>query len=530
MADNLQIALTHAARGWCVFPCGSDKRPLTAHGYKDATNDPEIIREWWTKHPGALIGLPAARSGFWVLDIDPPEGFDSLAALVNANGGEPITPGISQDTPRGGAHYLYRLPQDVHIPNTAGKLAPGLDLRSDGYICTGSGYTWLEGRSPDEHELTDAPTWLIERIAGMNGRKPPANPLPAGVMPQGDKSQWAASLLDRLASWRCSDYQPWVDVGMALSELGADGLTLFDSWSQRCPEKYPGHEEIVKKWRSFDPGAGITLGSLYHWAQEDDPRPVTIHNTTPPEPEAPPDWEMAEPPQESTTTPPTQAGETPNRFELHSIAEVSNPRTPTTWRVKNLIAEDYLSIWFGEPGCKKTWSLLDLCICVALGKPWLDFETTQCPVLWIDEEMGNNRMLDRLQWAAAGHLADVKKIPLYYVSYGRFDFRNLHDAESLAGLVHQTGAGLLVIDALMEVTPGADENSVKDMKPGLIALDAIAKRTHAATNLIHHANRNGDYRGTSALKGSVDVMLKVESKKTPRISTSRPKRLATSKP
>jgi putative DNA primase/helicase len=165
---NLQSALSHAARGWYVFPCGPDKRPLTPHGFKDATLEHEQIESWWIEHPDALIGIHCARSGFFVLDVDPPDGFESLQSLASHyNGGDGLIPGITQDTPRGGAHYLYRLPRDLRVPNNAGKLGPGLDLRSDGYICTGSGYTWLDGHSPDELGLTDAPALLLDRIRAL---------------------------------------------------------------------------------------------------------------------------------------------------------------------------------------------------------------------------------------------------------------------------------------------------------------------------------------------------------------------------
>jgi len=559
MADNLQTALSHAARGWYVFPTREvpgepytykDKKtgemitkipeiktPYTKHGHTDATNDPEQIRRWWGRWPGALVGVYCAMSGFWSLDVDTPDGFISLAELVNTYGnGEPITPGITQDTPSGGAHDLFRLPEGVKIPNTEGKLGKGLDLRSNGYICTGrlpdgSGYTWLPGHSPDEHPLTDAPAWLIERIRIMgNGAKPAPpvrddpglrskTPRPMGS-DSGDKVQWAQNLLARLLPRRCADYDEWVEVGMSLSALGESGFTLWDTWSKGCVEKYhPG--ECSRKWESFTPGDGITLGSLYHWAEEDNPGGSDLKGKAvdphPPEPDA---W-----PEELQTNPvraPDRGQETagellhntsPARFELCHISKVLQPRAPIVWRVQNLIAEGYLSIWFGEPGSKKTWSLLDLAVCLAQGSKWLDFETTQCPVLWVDEEMGENRMLDRLQSAAAGHFADVNTLPLYYASYARFDFRNKGDTAALHNLILQTGAGLVVVDALMEVVPGADENSVKDMKPALIDLDEIAKRTGAATVLIHHSNRGGDYRGTSALKGSVDVLLKVESKK-----------------
>lgn len=45
-----------------------------------------------------------------------------------------------------------------------------------------------------------------------------------------------------------------------------------------------------------------------------------------------------------------------------------------------------------------------------------------------------------------------------------------------------------------------------------MALRKIAEETRAAIALIHHSNRGGSYRGSSAISGAVDLMLKVESK------------------
>ena len=30
-----------------VFPCKLDKRPLTRHGFKDATKDPKVVCQMW---------------------------------------------------------------------------------------------------------------------------------------------------------------------------------------------------------------------------------------------------------------------------------------------------------------------------------------------------------------------------------------------------------------------------------------------------------------------------------------------------
>src|SRR3990172_11227437 len=78
--DNalLVAALGYAEQGLPVFPihspissnggltcscanpkCDSKaKHPRTAHGFKDATTDAAIIKEWWSRWPNANIGIP----------------------------------------------------------------------------------------------------------------------------------------------------------------------------------------------------------------------------------------------------------------------------------------------------------------------------------------------------------------------------------------------------------------------------------------------------------------------------------------
>jgi hypothetical protein len=72
-------ALLYGSRGWFVFPC-KGKRPLTAHGFKDATVIADQLREWWTKWPDANIAIACGASGIAVLDID--KGLPDMAAAL----------------------------------------------------------------------------------------------------------------------------------------------------------------------------------------------------------------------------------------------------------------------------------------------------------------------------------------------------------------------------------------------------------------------------------------------------------------
>src|SRR5574344_642526 len=75
-------ALDLAAAGWEVFPLVENtKRPLTAHGVKDATTDADTIRAWWERNPEANLGL-APGADLLVLDVDTKHGIDGHDTLT----------------------------------------------------------------------------------------------------------------------------------------------------------------------------------------------------------------------------------------------------------------------------------------------------------------------------------------------------------------------------------------------------------------------------------------------------------------
>lgn len=173
--ETIGLALQLARRGWYVFPCKPDKRPHwnerdLPNGKDNATTDPEQIRTWWERWPNALVGVYCEKSGIFALDVDNKNGKNgsqTLADLVRDYGaGHDIPVGPVQSTPSGGLHLIFRYPEGRSIPNNSGKLGDGLDLRSNGYICTGPGYAWHPGHGPDS-PLTDAPAWLLELIDSL---------------------------------------------------------------------------------------------------------------------------------------------------------------------------------------------------------------------------------------------------------------------------------------------------------------------------------------------------------------------------
>src|SRR5215510_2908527 len=127
-APMLAAALAYAQQqNWPVFPCENiKKRPLTPHGFKDASTNPERIKQWWKRWPKAMIGLPTGHAAFCVdLDRKEPDkdGPTTWAKLEAEHGAAPAT--RSTTTPSGGRHLLFKHRAGYrNIP--LNKLAPGI--------------------------------------------------------------------------------------------------------------------------------------------------------------------------------------------------------------------------------------------------------------------------------------------------------------------------------------------------------------------------------------------------------------------
>lgn len=198
-------------------------------------------------------------------------------------------------------------------------------------------------------------------------------------------------------------------------------------------------------------------------------------------------------------------------IQLHTAAEAFEPRETMDWLIEGLMLTSSISVVVGEPGCGKTWSVLHLALSMASGTSWLDKHVKPGPVLWIDAESGKNRMLERLERVMNGLGISNPIFPFYFITAGDklLDLRKVDDMNWLQAVIVQTGAQLCVIDALADIMPGADENAVKDVQPLFVGLRQLVDTTGCAFLLIHHTNKNGGYRGSTAIAGAVDLMIQV---------------------
>ena len=107
---TLAVASKLASVGVPVFPVWADsKRPITRHGFHDASTDAEQIGAWWSSVPSASLAIPTGRaSGVVVVDVDVHgrvNGYEAAARAKHAgllSGWE-----LMARTPSGGMHLYF---------------------------------------------------------------------------------------------------------------------------------------------------------------------------------------------------------------------------------------------------------------------------------------------------------------------------------------------------------------------------------------------------------------------------------------
>jgi hypothetical protein len=199
-------------------------------------------------------------------------------------------------------------------------------------------------------------------------------------------------------------------------------------------------------------------------------------------------------------------------YKIHWAKEALTKPPEIKWLVQDMIGEQSLVLFFGESGSKKTYSLLDLHVCIAAGIEWLGFKVKQSPVLVIDQENGEIRLRRRLYEIMRAR-GIKKEIPLAYICMPNLNLMKPQDTEHLRTMIEKTEAKAILLDSLVDFIPGGDESSSKDTNLLFTNLHQVThSRQVDALSVIHHANRKGAYRGSSNIRAQVDVMFEIDSK------------------
>lgn len=187
--------------------------------------------------------------------------------------------------------------------------------------------------------------------------------------------------------------------------------------------------------------------------------------------------------------------------------------------IKGLLGAGEFSVWFGQPGCGKSFLLLHTAFCIARGKPWLENrKLVQGLAIYIAAE-GGSGVCKRLKAYCIRHDLEEKGVPLAIIP-STLDLLRVDTGDvdllirQVKGLEEELGqpCTLLVIDTLSRTLAGGNENAPDDMGAFIANCDHIREQTEAHVAVVHHSPKSENLtpRGHSSLLGAADVCVKVE--------------------
>jgi hypothetical protein len=202
-----------------------------------------------------------------------------------------------------------------------------------------------------------------------------------------------------------------------------------------------------------------------------------------------------------------------DRFAVHCDLETLEPTKPLDEIVRGVQAAEQVNVWSGDGGLGKTYCAIDLCVSVAYNKSrWLDFEIANGgPTLVVDMQSGHDRMVRRVREVLAGHEIEPRGA-IAWLTFPRFKLVSQpEDADALRAAIRAAGARLVVFDSLLNfVESGSSGNAENDsvaMGNLFAVLRQIACECQCAMILLHHVNRAGGYRGSTAIKDESDGLV-----------------------
>lgn len=506
-----------ARRGWPIFPVRYVRdgervrmRPCTAHGFKDATADPEGVRHYWSKFPTAQIAMPTgAKSGVFVVDLDRKEaGKDGVAtweSLATLHGGAaPAT--LSARSPNG-RHLFFRYHDGVR--NVAlDKIGPGIEIKGDG-----GSVTLAPSRRPDgayewenDVEPAEAPQWLIDLIFNSRPARSISDRLdcddcagrglsndPEDLLPPPDNKtiQAALDVIDPDI-----ERSEWIAIGCALFKaLGDDeGFKIWNEWSSDGA-KYKDHE-MHSQWASIKTqnGYGWNIGTLFHHANEADPN--WRNNITSDDESS---SEVIASGDESLEVEPAK----PRNYEIVRASDITMRAKNWLWR--GHLLRGALELTTGIPGLGKSQVQCSLVACATAGLKWPDGSVGGEPVNVImvtAEDTLDQEVVPRLLAAKAdpNRVYILKKIKR---DNKQRMFLLGEDIETLALVIRDVGnVGLVTLDPITAFMGKLDSHRTTDVRDQLGPLAALAERTQVAVSAITHPPKAAGQRAIDHFIGS----------------------------
>jgi len=570
---NLQEFVAQLPSGLVYAPIYAKGAPMASG--KPATSKNPLEASFDRKFDAADVALAIQRNpelhavgvftgirgnGIVILDVDL-----GLKKLLKVWGSSLEGAPIITSTKSNAAKYLFRVPEDLWS-SVEGRGLGDQDYeilwnsKRQGVIF--GEYPGSKNSEPGQYKISGdlssipvAPDWLLAEM------KQPAKAINRRDFDFTDRTQdeifeIIRDCLNVIPCKGAGSRDHWVRIGMAINSALPNemGFMLWSAWSAEDPD-YAGEWEndnpCADVWNTFK-GNGVGIGTLIHLADREDPKRLRFSDSLAKVVKAAQEKVVQEfrtatldfeevirrskqilnldNPAEvnyKLNSLALQAGYRDQsaleklivdqiafekKVELLTVEELMEKEAKRDYLIPDVLPHPSVVLVYGAGGDGKSTAAWALAGHIASGKPFkvrgADVPVEQGPVLLLNGDQGLPQLKEQLIEA---------DFPVNSDTYIRSDWHLRRYAQFIK-LMERYKPKLVVIDSLIGCSGGAafDENKSEFATP-LYWLTKNNGQLFPATTIliIHHANKNGGFRGTSAIRDAVDETWSLQNPHNP---------------
>ena len=251
-----------------VIPVKLDKSPLlkTWKEYQSRLPTREEMFSWESTAEGVAI-VTGKLNGIVILDVDMDKG-NGFRALK----GKELPPTPVVRTQNGGYHYYFKYPSNAKKVKTSKDILgkdSRVDIRGDGgyaLIPYTKGYEWVEGLSPNDVEVAEMPSWLVDLVVDTSPKKPRKEKEEASnriysftCFP----SQEDAQKIQQLGNFKKESLLEWYKQEQ-VAERFLEALGIDKEVGQSFSCVLPGHEESNPSASIYKSDTGLYIYRDWH--------------------------------------------------------------------------------------------------------------------------------------------------------------------------------------------------------------------------------------------------------------------------
>ena len=220
------------------------------------------------------------------------------------------------------------------------------------------------------------------------------------------------------------------------------------------------------------------------------------------------------------------------KYSHHSGAELCKQPKPIDYLIKGIMRKAGLGMIYGESGCGKSFTLLDMAASIACDEieTWHGIKLHHGPVVYFAGEGADGLNARLACWCnERGIDPDSLQLEIFDEVF-KLDCGNEDSAHSLENTINEIKAvyekpALVIFDTL-NIYMKAEENSNTDVGRFCLACRKLIQELSSTVLIAHHVGKNVEAkklaRGASALKGAMDFELQLKkSESVLTLSTSK---------